>query len=150
MYVQSRFQVLPADREWHGIDSRGREGLQDANIQAQEEASRGAVSRRSDYGNITLDHCFEAVRDVKYITLRQLRSPRRVYTMQRHLFVVLACEWTSESYPGIGQFIDKHHSTVMYYEQRVKTEDFYALYEKAEDRINQELARQERKSRAVR
>ena len=70
--------------------------------------------------------------------------------MQRHLFVALACEWTSESYPRIGQYIDKHHSTVMYYEQRQKTEDFYALYQKAEDRIQKELARQERKSRAVR
>ena len=150
MYLQSRLSVLPADRERYAVNGRGREGLQDADIPAQEETSRGAVSGRRDYGNITLDHCFDAVQDVKYITLRQLRSPRRVYTMQRHLFVALACEWTSESYPRIGQYIDKHHSTVMYYEQRQKTEDFYALYEKAEDRIQKELARQERKSRAVR
>ena len=147
MYVQSRFPVLPADREWRGVDSRGRKGLQDADIQAQEEASRGVIPRRSDNRNITLEHCFEAVRDVKYITLRQLRSPRRVYVMQRHLFVALAVEWTSESYPGIGRFIDKHHSTVMYYEQRQKTEEFYALFEEAEERIQKELGRQERKAR---
>ena len=149
MYIQSGFSLLRADIERHQASSRGRQGVQDTSISAQKEARRGAVPGRDYHGNITLEHCLEAVSDVKYITLRQIRSPRRVYKMQRHLSCCLAEEWTSESIPAIARFIDKHHTTVMYYLQREKTEKFYALFAEAKERIQKELERQERKARNV-
>ena len=50
------------------------------------------------------------------ITCRQLRMKRRTYSLsqQRHIFCKLASEFSEASYPMIGRFINRDHTTVLH------------------------------------
>jgi len=71
------------------------------------------------------------------ITQRDLKIKRRNFGLiqSRAVFCKLAKEYTTASYPMIGRYIDRDHTTVMSSERTVLSEGYKELY----DRIKKKL-----------
>ena len=65
------------------------------------------------------------------ITYKQLRMKRRTYglSQQRHIFCKLASEYTEASYPMIGRFINRDHTTVMHSVDARIDKEYTEIYE---------------------
>lgn len=65
------------------------------------------------------------------ITHKQLRMKRRTYglSQQRHIFCKLASEYTEASYPMIGRFINREHTTVMHSVDAKLDKEYTEIYE---------------------
>ena len=65
------------------------------------------------------------------ITHKQLRMNRRTYglSQQRHIFCKLASEYTEASYPMIGRFINREHTTVMHSVDAKLDKEYTEIYE---------------------
>lgn len=73
------------------------------------------------------------------ITYKQLRMKRRTYGLaqQRHIFCKLAGEFTEASYPMIGRFINRDHTTVMNSIDVKLDTDYSKIYEDLRESIMQ-------------
>jgi len=73
------------------------------------------------------------------ITYKQLRMKRRTYGLaqQRHIFCKLAGEFTEASYPMIGRFINRDHTTVMNSVDVKLDTDYSKIYEDLRERVMQ-------------
>lgn len=71
------------------------------------------------------------------ITYKQLRMKRRAYGLaqQRHIFCKLAGEFTEASYPMIGRFINRDHTTVMNSVDVKLDTEYSKIYEDLRERI---------------
>lgn len=71
------------------------------------------------------------------ITYKQLRTKRKTYGLvkQRQIFCKLAGEFTEASYPMIGRFIDRDHTTVMYSIDADLDSEYRKIYEDLRQRI---------------
>ena len=85
----------------------------------------------------SLDDLMKLMHKESGITQRDLRIQRRSFglTQSRAIFVKLAKEYTTTSYPVIGKYIDRDHTTVMSSERTVLSEGYKELY----DRIKKKL-----------
>lgn len=65
------------------------------------------------------------------ITYKQLRMKRRTYSLsqQRHIFCKLASEYSEASYPMIGKFINRDHTTVLHSVDAKLDKDYTKIYE---------------------
>jgi len=65
------------------------------------------------------------------ITYKQLRMKRRTYglSQQRHIFCKLASEYTEASYPMIGRFVNRDHTTVMHSVDAKLDTEYTEIYE---------------------
>ena len=97
---------------------RGREGLQDRRVPAQEEAGRGFVSRNEDLRDIAPS---VSVKDVVIAVSREAGIPTEVMLGRgrkhalarwRHLAFLLAYELSHQSLVQIGKAMNRDHSTV--------------------------------------
>lgn len=97
---------------------RGREGLQDRRVPAQEEAGRGFVSRNEDLRDIAPS---VSVKDVVVAVSREAgipteallgRSRQQPLARWRHLAFLLAHELTYQPLMQIGRAMNRDHSTV--------------------------------------
>ena len=98
--------------------NRGREGLQDRRVPAQEEAGRGFVSRNEDLRDIAPS---VSVKDVVIAVSREAGIPTEVMlgcgrkhalARWRHLAFLLAYELSHQSLVQIGKAMNRDHSTV--------------------------------------
>ena len=98
--------------------NRGREGLQDRHLPAQEEAGRGFVSRNEDLRDIAPS---VSVKDVVIAVSREAGIPTEVMLGRgrkhalarwRHLAFLLAYELSHQSLVQIGKAMNRDHSTV--------------------------------------
>jgi len=75
-------------------------------------------------------HITEIVSKITGLTIGQLRKESRStkeITEARQLFVLLAREHTTYSYPKIGVILNRDHSTIMYLEKRKQSAKTKAL-----------------------
>ena len=98
--------------------NRGREGLQDRHLSAQEEAGRGFVSRNEDLRDIAPSVSVKAVviavsREAGIPTEVMLgRGRKHALARWRHLAFLLAYELSHQSLVQIGKAMNREHSTV--------------------------------------
>ena len=85
----------------------------------------------------SLDELMKLMHRESGITQRDLRLQRRNFGLNqsRAVFCKLAKEYTTSSYPVIGKYIDRDHTTVIYSERLALSEGYEELY----DRIKKKL-----------
>ena len=125
MRLSSRFQVHRSDSErtrrasWVP-GSRGREGIQDGHLPAEEKTGRRFTSRHEDLRDIaptvSLREVIIAVCERFKITPQNLlgRGRHREFSKPRHMVCLLAHELTYQSLCDIGRAMDRDHTTILH------------------------------------
>ena len=125
MRLFGRFQIHRSDGERTRRASwlpggRGREGIQDGHLPAEEKVSRRFVSRYEDLRDIAPA---VSVREVVIaVCERFMISPQSLlgrlrfkeFCQPRHMAYLLAYELTYQSLPDIGKAMDRDHTTVLH------------------------------------
>ena len=85
-----------------------------------------------------LDELMKVMHTESGITQRDLRMQRRNFglTQSRAVFCKLAKEYTTKSYPVIGKYIDRDHTTVMAAEKRSLSEGYEELYSRIKKKLD--------------
>lgn len=100
--------------------SRGREGIQDGHLPAEEKVSRRFVSRYEDLRDIapavSLREVIIAVCERFMISPQSLLGRLRFkeFCQPRHMAYLLAYELTYQSLTDIGQAMDRDHTTILH------------------------------------
>lgn len=86
----------------------------------------------------TLDDLMKLMHRESGITQRDLRIQRRSFglTQSRAIFVKLAKEYTTTSYPVIGKYIDRDHTTAMYAERVALSQGYEELYTRIKKKLD--------------
>ena len=98
---------------------RGREGIQDGHIQAEEKASGGALSRHGNRRNIGFsvsnNDVARAVARRANVSVEDLLGHSRLSTLTgwRQLAYLLAHQLTGQSTTAIGEAFNRDHSTII-------------------------------------
>lgn len=73
------------------------------------------------------------------ITQKTLRNKRRTFGLaqSRRVFVKLACEFSTSSYPMIGRFINRDHTSVMATEKADLSGEYAIIYDRVRDKIQE-------------
>lgn len=73
------------------------------------------------------------------ITQKTLRNKRRTFGLaqSRRVFVKLACEFSTSSYPMIGRFINRDHTTVMSTEKADLAGEYAIIYERVREKVKE-------------
>ena len=131
MQIHRGFQVHRPEPErtdepgWSISFNRG-EGIRDTRIQAQNETGESLKPWPGSPGNTSklpsLSRICSATCDVLEVTPIAFKGDRRnkelVYA--RHIAYYLCGELTQKSYPDIGRFVNRDHTSVMYGHKKVR------------------------------
>lgn len=116
-----RPQKKGAERTKRMSSSRGCEGVQDPNIQAQEEAGGSSLPIYNNSGNRPQNLCskeiINRVSELTNIPVLLLQSSRRGKMLHiskvRHVLCLLCHDLTYETSSQIGRNLHKDHTTIM-------------------------------------
>tara|TARA_R100000773_G_C4177163_1_gene88395 strand:+ start:72 stop:560 length:489 start_codon:yes stop_codon:yes gene_type:complete len=152
MQLHRGFQIYKIDTEWQCDCCGRRQRLQDICLSIEKETGGSVLRRVGDYGNlevITLADIVECVHEITGVTLNQLIQKPRTHNGNkkadaRHVFVLIALRHTTSSYPELGRFLQRDHTTIMYYQAKKLTDKVRNMLIKVEERIQSIIARHER------
>lgn len=152
MQLHRGFQIYKIDHDWECDCCGRRQRLSDILVSIEKETGGSAVRRVGDYGNlevITLADIVECVHEITGVTLNQLIQKPRTHNGNkkadaRHVFVLIALRHTPASLPELGRFLQRDHTTIMYYQAKKLTDKVRTTLMKVEERIQSIIARHER------
>ena len=98
--------------------------------------------RSMNNGVVPLHIIMSIMEDNTGITQKTLRTNRRTFGLaqSRRVFVKLACEFSTSSYPEIGRYIFRDHTSVMYTERAELADEYQVIYERVREKVKEWIA----------
>jgi len=131
MQIHSRLSVCGYERDrttravgLHG--SRGRQGIQNASVQTEEETSRGNTlgykDIRSRAANVSIQKILSAISRRSYIQVEVLtgRKRNKIIMPWRQLAYLLSYELTGCTLTQIGEVLGRDHTSLMHGIKQIK------------------------------